>query len=134
MKKNIAVVLGSFHKKEANEMLDEIEKFAKNNDINIVETVWVPGSMEKPLALKRLLEKSDIDGAVALGIIERGETKHGLVMANSVISSIIALQLDLMKPIGVGILGPEILPEQIPERVRPYAKASIKAVDQMLTK
>ncbi len=132
MKKNIAVVLGSFHKKEADEMLDEIEIFAKENNINIVEVVWVPGSMEKPLALKRLLEKTDIDGAVALGIIERGATKHGLVMANSVISSIITLQLDLMKPIGVGILGPEIDPEQIPERVRPYARASIKAVNEML--
>jgi len=132
MKNNIAVVLGSFHKKESDEMLDEIEIFAKENDINIAEVVWVPGSMEKPLALKKLLEKSNIDGAVALGIIERGETKHGLVMANSVISAIISLQLDLMKPIGVGILGPEIDPDQIPERVRPYAKASISAAHQML--
>ena len=132
MKKNIAVVLGSFHKKESDEMLDEIKIFAEENGINIAEVVWVPGSMEKPLALKRLLKKPDIDGAVALGIIERGETKHGLVMANSVISSIISLQLDLMKPIGVGILGPEIDPNQIQERVRPYAKASIKAVNHML--
>lgn len=130
--KNIVAVLGSFHKKEADDMLDEIEKYAKGNDINIAEVVWVPGSMEKPLALKKLLKKPEIDGAVALGIIERGETKHGFVMANAVINSIISLQLDLMKPIGVGILGPEIDPEQIPVRVRPYAKASIEAVNRML--
>lgn len=56
------------------------------------------------------LSNNNVDGAVALGIIESGETKHGLVMANSVINAIIQLQLEFMKQIGVGILGPEILP------------------------
>ncbi len=133
MKKNIAVVLGSFHKNEADEMLDEVKKFSQEHDLNIVEIKWVPGSMEKPLALKRLLLNSEIDGAVALGIIERGETKHGLVMATSVVDAIINLQLELMKPIGVGILGPEILPNQIPTRVRPYAIAAVAAVKEMLS-
>ena len=132
MKYKLAIVLGSFHKKEAEEMLDEVHTFAKKNDIEIVEVRWVPGSMEKPLALKQVLIRKDIDGAVALGIIEKGETKHGFVMASSIIKSIIDLQLDLMKPIGVGILGPEIHPSQIPPRVRPYPRAAINATLQML--
>jgi 6,7-dimethyl-8-ribityllumazine synthase len=132
MKRNIAIVIGSFHKKVADEMLDEVRRFARENELNIVEERWVPGSMEKPLALKQALSNNSVDGAVALGIIEKGETKHGLVMANSVINAIIQLQLELMKPIGVGILGPEILPSQIPSRVRPYALGAIKAVAQML--
>jgi len=132
MTNNIVVVLGSFHKKEADEMLDEVQNFAREHNLNIVEEKWVPGSMEKPLALKQLLTNNDVDGAVVLGIIERGETKHGLVMANSVVNAIIQLQLELMKPIGVGILGPEILPNQIPSRVRPYALGAIKAVTEML--
>jgi 6,7-dimethyl-8-ribityllumazine synthase len=80
----------------------------------VTARVWVQGSLEKPLALKRLLLRKDIDGTAALGIIERGETKHGLVMGQAVLSSLLALQLELMKPIGIGILGPEILPSQIP--------------------
>lgn len=132
MKRRIAIIIGSFHKKEADEMLDEVRSFARDNELDIVEERWVPGSMEKPLALKLALSNNNVDGAVALGIIESGETKHGLVMANSVINAIIQLQLELMKPIGVGILGPEILPSQIPSRVRPYALAAIKAVVQML--
>ena len=132
MKNNIVVVLGSFHKQEASEMLDEVQVYSQANNLNIVAVKWVPGSMEKPLALKRLLMKAEVDGAVALGIIERGETKHGFVMANSVISAIIQLQLELMKPVGVGILGPEILPSQIPSRVRPYALAAVSAVNEML--
>jgi 6,7-dimethyl-8-ribityllumazine synthase len=132
MTKKIAVVLGSFHKQESNDMLEEVEIFAKENNLEIAAIRWVPGSMEKPLALKRLLSDPQIDGAVALGIIEKGETKHGLVMATTVIDAIIRLQLEFMKPIGVGILGPEIHPSQIPARVRPYGLAAVKAVFDML--
>lgn len=132
MVKNIFVLLGSFHKKEAEEMLDEVRLYAREHALNIVEERWVPGSMEKPLALKQLLMRDDVDGGVVLGIIEKGETKHGLVMASAVIHAILQLQLEFMKPIGVGILGPEILPDQIPPRVRPYARAAAAAVNTML--
>lgn len=132
MSKRIAIVLGSFHKKEADEMLEVSHIAAAENQLEIAEVVWVPGSMEAPLALKRLLMRDDIDGAVALGIIERGETKHGLVMGEVVYDAIIRLQLEFMKPIGFGILGPEILPEQVEKRVKPYAKAAVDALAKML--
>ena len=128
----IALVLGAFHKKEAEKMLEEARKVAKENDLEVVKEVWVPGSMEKPLALKRLFKEGKIDGAVVLGVIERGETKHGFVMGQSVVSAIIQLQLEFMKPIGVGILGPEILPDQIEPRLLPYAKGAVLAVKTML--
>ncbi|MBI4713643.1 6,7-dimethyl-8-ribityllumazine synthase [Candidatus Uhrbacteria bacterium] len=130
--KKIAIVLGSFHKKEAEQMLIAARDEATKNDLQIIEEVWVPGSIEKPLALKRLLMRDDIDGAVALGIIERGETKHGLVMGHVVYYAIIKLQLEFMKPIGLGILGPEILPEQIPPRLEGYARAAVVATAKML--
>jgi len=38
-----------------------------------------------------------------------------------------------MKPIGIGILGPEILPSQIPSRLRPYARDAVKALAMMLS-
>ncbi|MEM7304863.1 MAG: 6,7-dimethyl-8-ribityllumazine synthase [Pseudomonadota bacterium] len=131
MSRNIAVVLGSFHKSEALEMLDEIRKYSAEHELNIIEEIWVPGSMEKPLALKKILAKPSIDGAVVVGIIEKGETKHGFVMASSVIDAIINIQLEYMKPVGVGILGPEIMPEQIPPRVRPYARSAATAMNTM---
>jgi 6,7-dimethyl-8-ribityllumazine synthase len=129
---NIAIVLGSFHKKEVDEMLDEARRTAAEHGLTVVEEVWVHGSIEKPLALKRLLMRDDVHGCVALGIIERGETKHGLVMGEVVYDAIIRLMLEFMKPVGLGILGPEILPEQIPPRLRPYAREAVVAAAQML--
>ncbi|MBI2474879.1 6,7-dimethyl-8-ribityllumazine synthase [Candidatus Uhrbacteria bacterium] len=130
--KKIAIVLGAFHKEYVIRMLEVARATAKENNLEIVEEVWVPGSIEKPLAIKRLLMRDDIDGAVALGIIERGETKHGLVMGHVVYDAIIKLQLEFMKPIGLGILGPEILPEQIAPRLEGYARAAVEATAKML--
>ena len=94
MGNKIAIVLGAFHKKEAEIMFDEARKVAKENDLEIVQEIWVPGSMEKPLAVKRILKSGDVDGVVVLGIIERGETKHGLVMGQAVTQALINLQLE----------------------------------------
>ncbi|AWK88442.1 6,7-dimethyl-8-ribityllumazine synthase [Azospirillum thermophilum] len=127
----IGIVLGRFHRREVEEMLDEARAVAARRQIGIVAEVWVPGSMEKPLAIKRLLQRPDVGGAVALGIIERGETEHGNVMGHAVIGSLINLQLEFMKPVGVGILGPGINPSQIPPRIRPYAAAAVEAVAEM---
>jgi len=105
---------------------------AKKHNIVVSERVWVSGSMEKPLALKSLLQEPTISGAIALGIIENGQTAHGRVMAGAVFKTILDLQLELMKPIGVGILGPEINKEQIQERLVPYAQNAVLAVLSVL--
>jgi 6,7-dimethyl-8-ribityllumazine synthase len=128
----IAVVIGSFHRRYATIMLKSAIDTATTHGLKITEQVWVPGSMEKPLALKRLLLEQSIDGAVALGVIEQGQTAHGRIMGQAVINAILNLQLDVMKPIGVGILGPEIQPNQIQERLVPYARDAVLAVHTML--
>lgn len=132
--KNIALVLGSFHKELIEEMREEAKKTAEETGLNIVAEVWVPGSVEKPLALKKLLEREDVDGAVALGIIERGQTKHGMTMGQSLMHFVMQLMLETGKPIGLGVLGPEILPDQIEPRLLPYAKKAVVAVADMLEK
>ena len=128
----IAFVAGAFHKTEVEQMLAEAAATANELGLDVSEVVWVPGCLENPLALKRLLLRDDIDGAAVFGIIERGETKHGLVMGQAVLQSILQLQLETMKPIGVGILGPEILPDQIPPRLLPYARDAVRALAHML--
>lgn len=127
----IGIVLGSFHKDHVTRMLEAARSEAKARGMTIAAEVWVPGSMEKPLAAKRLLLRDDIDGVVVLGIIERGETKHGMVMGLATTNALIGLQLEFMKPVGMGILGPEIHPSQIPPRAEPYARSAVAVIDVM---
>ena len=129
---NIGVVCGSFHRDKVEQMLEYACSSAEINQINISEIVWVPGSMEIPLALQRLLIRDDIDAAACLSIIEKGETQHGLAMGMGVISSILELQLSTGKPIGLGIIGPGAEPEHIGPRLELHARAAIEANAAML--
>jgi len=66
---NIAIVCGSFHKTEIERMLSLARDQAEKENLTITEVVWVPGAMEVPLALSRIIGNPDIQGAACLGII-----------------------------------------------------------------
>ncbi len=128
---NLGIVCGSFHREEVERMLEFAKDEAASKNLQVQDVVWVPGSMEAPLALDRMLQNEEIHGAIVLGIIERGETDHGLVMGNSVTMSIIELQIKHNKPIGLGIIGPGAEPEHIEPRLEPHARSAVGAVSAM---
>ena len=130
--RKIAIVCGSFHKDEIERMLSFAKEQSLEEDLEISEVVWVPGAMEVPLALSRLIEKGGIVGAACLGIIEKGSTKHGLAMGQAVIKSIIELQLSSGMPIGLGIIGPGAEPQHIEPRLEPHARSAVSAISSML--
>ena len=84
MNDRIAVVCGSFHKEEIERMLEYAKDQASKESLTITEVVWVPGAMEVPLAVDRLLADEEINGVACLGIIEKGQTQHGLAMGLAV--------------------------------------------------
>ena len=129
---NIAIVCGSYHKTEIERMLNLARDQAEKENLTIVELIWVPGAMEVPLAISRVINNPEIHGAACLGIIEKGSTQHGLAMGQAVLSSIIDLQLESGKPIGLGIIGPGAEPEHIEPRLEPHARAAISAISSML--
>lgn len=129
---NIAIICGSFHKTEIERMLDMARDQAEKENLTISEVIWVPGAMEVPLALSRVINNPEIHGAACLGIIEKGSTQHGLAMGQAVLSSIIDLQLESDKPIGLGIIGPGAEPQHIEPRLEPHARAAISAISSML--
>ena len=85
MSGKIAIVCGLFHQSEVQRMLEWATDEAIKSDLSVEDVVWVPGAMEVPLALDRLLSREDIEGAACRGIIEKGQTQHGLAMGQAVI-------------------------------------------------
>ncbi len=132
MSRKVAIVCGSFHKSEVQRMLEWATDEAIKSELAVEEVVWVPGAMEVPIALDRLLSREDIGGAACLGIIEKGQTQHGLAMGQAVIKSIIELQIVHGKPIGLGIIGPGAEPEHIEPRLEPHARSAIGAICAMI--
>ena len=132
MTQKIALIYGTFHQKEAQIMLEEARAAASEKKLEIACEIGVPGSLEVPLVLKKILEKRDIDCAAVLGVIERGETKHGLTMGQAVVDAVIKLQLEHNKPVGWGIIGPEVMPTQIPPRLKSHARSAVLAAATIL--
>lgn len=130
--KKIAIICGSFHKEQIEQMLEFAKDEASKNDLEVSDIIWVPGAMEVPLALDRILANEEIVGAACLGIIEKGSTQHGLAMGQAVIKSIIELQLVHEKPVGLGIIGPGAEEHHIEPRMEPHARASVSAIAAML--
>ena len=69
---NIVAVCAMYHLEEMERMLKISTSQAEDLGYKIVEVVRVPGCMEIPLALDRMLSNDDVDGAFCLGIIEKG--------------------------------------------------------------
>ncbi|MBT6971932.1 MAG: 6,7-dimethyl-8-ribityllumazine synthase [Euryarchaeota archaeon] len=128
----IALVCARFHRENVEEMLGVAKARAEDFGIEVVEVIWVPGSLEIPLALKGLILRDDIDGAACLGIIEKGETQHGLVLGQAVVKTILELQLEYDKPIGLGVIGPGADPEHVEPRLVPHARGAIDAIAAVL--
>ena len=127
----IGAICTSFHKEKIEKMLFFAKDESKKNGIEIIDIVWVPGAMEVPLALDRMLKSENLTGVITLGIIENGQTQHGLAMGQSVIGSIIDLQLKYGKPIGLGIIGPGAKKDHIEPRIEPHARAAVNTVHAM---
>lgn len=113
-------------------MLELAQSRAEDFGIEVIEVIWVPGSLEIPLAVKGLICRDDIDGAACLGIIEKGATQHGLVIGQAVVKTILELQLEYDKPIGLGIIGPGAEPEHVESRLAPHARGAIDAIAAVL--
>jgi len=126
MGKRIGLVCGSFHRNEVERMLAFAVEEAGELGFTLGDVVWVPGSMEVPLALDRLL--TNHDAAACLGIIEKGETQHGLAMGQAVIKTILDLQLKHDKAVGLGIIGPGAEAHHIEPRLEPHARAAVRAL------
>lgn len=64
-----------------------------------IQVVWVPGSFELPLMLKRLARSGSVDGLIACGVVLEGKTRHAELMMNSLTRAFTGLSLELNCPV-----------------------------------
>lgn len=106
-RKKIAIVSANFYEDLTRKLeVGAIEQL-KQNDLEPLALVYVPGAVEIPLAVKALLEKADCDAVIALGIVIRGDTPHFDYVCNAVERGCSQLQLQYDKPVAFGVLTTE---------------------------
>ena len=117
IKKKIAIVVSEFNG-HITQMLYQgsvqtlIDRGTPPENIN---TYWVPGAYEIPLTCKKVLgkkvldkkkivDKNQFDGIIALGVIIKGETPHFDYVAANTAQGIAKVSLEFSKPIILGVL------------------------------
>ena len=115
-------------------MLQKALNHAKFLGAEVTHIVKVPGVFEVPLAVKRLIETSEVDAVVTLGAVIQGETKHDELVASQTARKILDLGVEYGKPVTLGIIGPGASRMQALERVEDYARRAVEAAVKMVSR
>jgi 6,7-dimethyl-8-ribityllumazine synthase len=108
--KRFGLVVSRYHEDLTEELLQGAVKTlqdlgARKDD---VQSVWVPGSFEIPLAARAMLHQQ-YDAVICLGIIIKGETTHNEYIAREVARGISQLAQASGTPVIFGILTTQTL-------------------------
>lgn len=130
----LAIVASRFNGEVVDRMVERALARAKELDLQVTTVVRVPGTFEIPPAVQQLLQRSDVDGAVALGAVIKGETKHDEVIMAAAAQALMDVGLQTGKPVGLGITGPGMTDGQAMARIEAAARAvdAAKAMHDLL--
>jgi 6,7-dimethyl-8-ribityllumazine synthase len=123
----IGAVVSEFNYDITMAMLERAKEHAQFLGAEINQIVKVPGVFDMGLPIKKLLQKKDIDGVIALGAVIEGETEHDDVVIQHATRKIADLSVEFNKPVGLGISGPGMTRLQAEERIE-RAKSAVEAV------
>ena len=129
-KYNIGAVVAEFNFDLTKMMLDLAKEEAKVLNAEITKVIIVPGVFDMPLAIKKLLEKDDINAVITLGAVIEGATNHDQIVAQQASRKITDLSLDYNKPVALGISGPGMTRLDAHKRID-YGKRAVEAAVKM---
>lgn len=114
----------------ANEALTEL-----NVGTTAVETFYVPGAFELPVACLKAARTGRFDAIIALGVVIRGDTPHFEYVAGHAASGILQASLDSGIPVMFGVITADTV-EQVVARTGEKAdnkgyEAAVSAVEMV---
>lgn len=124
----IGIVRALYHEQYTQKMLDVAQREAERLGMDVQHVIEVPGAHDVAVAAKKLMEKDDIHGVITLGIVIKGGTDHDDVIASNVSKQLMELACEYEKPVGFGIMGPNISWAQAEQRIESYSKQAVDAV------
>jgi 6,7-dimethyl-8-ribityllumazine synthase len=127
----VAIVVSEFNKEITLQMLDTAINQAQKVNVELRYICYVPGSFDMPLMIEELLKRKDIDAAITIGAIIRGETRHDNIVAENAARLIADLSLKYGKPVSLGISGPNMTIEQARDRIKTVPTRAVNAAVSM---
>ncbi len=104
--KKIAIVFSTFNSIIGDKLLKGTIQKLQGLKIPLakIKVVQVPGALEIPFAVNRLLAKSKFDAIITLGIVIKGETPHFDLVAGQCYQGLMQLNLKSATPIIFGVI------------------------------
>ncbi len=127
-----AIVVGRFNHFVVDALeagaIDVLKRHGVNDDQ--IRIYRVPGAVEIPLMVKRVLDVDQPDAVIALGAVIRGGTPHFEYVAGDCASGLARLALDSGKPVTFGVLTVDSIEQAIE---RSGTKAGNKGAEAAIT-
>lgn len=102
----IGIIVSEWNSEITLNLLEGAKKTLTENGVeeNQIIIKFVPGTFELPLATQFLFEETYVDGAIAIGSVIQGETKHFDYVCSGVTQGIKDVSLKYSKPISFCVL------------------------------
>ena len=129
---NLGIVISEFNYDITYLMLQRAVDHAEFLGAKVVKVVKVPGAFDMPLAVKKLLERGDVDAVVTIGAIIKGDTDHDQVVEQHAARKMVDLALEYGKPVTLGVSGPGMTRMEAMERIEEFARRAVEAAVKMV--
>ncbi|VVB58428.1 6,7-dimethyl-8-ribityllumazine synthase [Candidatus Anstonella stagnisolia] len=127
----IAIVSSLFNEEITNEMRKSTKATARKLKAKISCEYAVPGVCDIPFALQKAFKRRDVQAAVVLGAVVKGETEHDRLIAEVAAHKCVGLSLKYEKPVGFGIIGPGATWAKARKRGKEYGERAMCAAVEM---
>lgn len=99
-KVRICIVASKYNEKFTDSLVENcIEELGEIIPMSRIDLIRVPGAFEIPVAVAAVIDREEINCIIALGLIIRGDTGHGDLVAASVTESLQSLAVKRIIPI-----------------------------------
>ena len=118
------IIAGRFNEFISSRLLDgAVDAIIRHGgDESDIETAWVPGAFEIPLAAQKMANLKRFDAIICVGAVIRGTTPHFDYVAAEVSKGIARITLDAGIPIIFGVLTTDTIEQARKSRRRPAIK------------
>ncbi len=123
----LGIVVSEFNSEITKLMEERAREHASFLGVEVVQTISVPGAFDMPLAIKKLLERSDVDAVVTLGAVLEGQTQHDEIVAQHAARKAIDLSVEKGKPVSLGIIGPGATRAHAQARIDEYGRRAVES-------
>ncbi|NGM69986.1 6,7-dimethyl-8-ribityllumazine synthase [Natronolimnobius sp. AArcel1] len=125
----LGLVVAEFNRPITEQMEQAALEAAADADVEVYETVHVPGAYDAPLAADRLARRDVVDAVVVIGTVITGDTDHDQVITDAAAQRLSDVSLERDTPVTLGVTGPGMSAAEARERVENAAKAVSGAID-----